>query len=85
MIWLIYWSFRAMVGFGILMSVAAIVGIYLWWRGSLTESPRYLAVLPFLIVLPYVANATGWVLTELGRQPWIVQGLMKTEEGCRPT
>jgi cytochrome bd ubiquinol oxidase subunit I len=84
MVWLIYWSFRAMVGFGILMSVAAIVGIYLWWRGSLTASPRYLAVLPFLIVLPYVANATGWILTELGRQPWIVQGLMKTEQGLSP-
>jgi cytochrome bd ubiquinol oxidase subunit I len=84
MIWMLYWSFRAMVGFGALMSLVAIVGLFLWWRGRLTESPRYLALLPFLIVLPYVANATGWILTEVGRQPWIVQGLMKTEEGLSP-
>lgn len=84
MIWLIYWSFRAMVGFGFIMSLVSIVGIYLWRRGSLTTSPRYLSLLPFLIALPYVANATGWVLTEVGRQPWIVQGLMKTEEGLSP-
>jgi len=84
LIWMLYWSFRAMVGFGALMSLVAIVGLFLWWRGTLTESPRYLALLPFLIVLPYVANATGWILTEVGRQPWIVQGLMKTEEGLSP-
>ncbi|MFW6184875.1 MAG: cytochrome ubiquinol oxidase subunit I [Chloroflexota bacterium] len=84
MIWMTYWSFRAMVGFGALMAVLAIVGIFLWWRGRLAQSRWFLAVLPFAIVLPYVANGTGWMLTELGRQPWIVQGLMRTEEGLSP-
>ncbi|MFW5943586.1 MAG: cytochrome ubiquinol oxidase subunit I [Chloroflexota bacterium] len=84
MIWMTYWSFRAMVGFGALMAVLAIVGILLWWRGRLAQSRWFLAALPFAIVLPYVANGTGWMLTELGRQPWIVQGLMRTEEGLSP-
>lgn len=84
MIWLIYWSFRAMVGFGVLMSLIALVGIFLWWRGTLAQTKWYLALLPFTIVLPYVANSTGWMLTEMGRQPWIVQGLMRTEHGVSP-
>ncbi len=84
MIWMIYWSFRAMVGFGGLMSIIAIVGLILWWRGKLETSRWFLYILPFTIILPYVANSTGWVLTELGRQPWIVQGLMRTEQGVSP-
>ncbi len=84
MIWMTYWSFRAMVGFGGLMSLIAIVGIYLWWRGRLAQTKWFLRLLPFTIILPYVANSTGWMLSELGRQPWIVQGVMRTEEGLSP-
>lgn len=84
MIWMTYWSFRAMVGFGILMSLISIAGIFLWWRGKLAGSRRFLALLPFAIVLPFIANSTGWMLSELGRQPWIVQGLMRTEQGLSP-
>lgn len=84
MIWMIYWSFRAMVGFGVLMSAIAVVGIFLWWRGKLAQARWFLLLLPFTILLPYVANSTGWMLTELGRQPWIVQGLMRTEQGLSP-
>ncbi|MCA9973741.1 MAG: cytochrome ubiquinol oxidase subunit I, partial [Anaerolineales bacterium] len=84
MIWLIYWSFRAMVGFGGLMSLVAVAGLFLWWRGKLAQARWFLRLLPFTIILPYVANATGWMLTEMGRQPWIVQGLMRTEQGLSP-
>lgn len=84
MIWMLYWSFRAMVGFGGVMSLLATIGLFLWWRGRLENARWFLAILPFTIVLPYIANATGWMLTELGRQPWIVQGLMRTEEGLSP-
>ena len=73
-----------MVGFGILMSLTSIVGIFLWWRGKLAQTRWFLGLLPFTIILPYVANSTGWMLTELGRQPWIVQGLMRVEEGLSP-
>jgi len=84
MIWMIYWSFRAMVGLGFLMTFIAIFGLFLWWRNRLEYTKWFLMVLPFAIVLPYIANATGWVMAELGRQPWIVQGLMRTEDGISP-
>lgn len=63
MIWLIYWSFRAMVGFGMLMSLIALVGILLWWRNRLEKSRWFLALLLFTVILPYVANSTGWTPT----------------------
>jgi len=73
-----------MVGFGMFMGVIATVGLFFWWRGKLQTTRWFLLALPFTIVLPYIANSTGWVLTELGRQPWIVQGLMRTEQGVSP-
>lgn len=84
MIWMLYWSFRAMVGFGILMTFIALVGVVLWWRKTLSTAGWYLAPLPILIALPYIANSTGWMITELGRQPWIVQGLMRTQDAISP-
>ena len=84
MIWMIYWSFRAMVGFGILMSLISMVGLVLWRMGRLDNAQWFLRLLPFAIFLPYVANSTGWMLTEMGRQPWIVQGLMRIEDAVSP-
>ena len=46
---------------------------------------RLLGLFPFAIALPYLANSTGWMLTEMGRQPWVVFGLMKTEDAFSPT
>ena len=48
------------------------------------ENARWLRWAPWLIALPYIANACGWVLTEMGRQPWLVQGLLKIEDGVTP-
>ena len=81
---LIYWSFRAMVGAGFLMLALAAFGLYLSLRERFTAVPRYLQVLPFAIVLPYVANSAGWIMTEMGRQPWIVFGLQRTEDAVSP-
>ena len=50
-------------------------------RDRVTTPKWFLRVLPFAIVLPFLANSTGWLLTEMGRQPWIVFGLMKTADG----
>lgn len=83
-IWLTYWSFRAMVGFGFLMVFISLFGILQWWRGKLLKPNWFMWVLPFAILLPYIANGTGWMLTEMGRQPWIVQGMMRIEEGISP-
>jgi cytochrome d ubiquinol oxidase subunit I len=77
----IYWSFRIMVGAGFLMVFLALFGLYLALRDRFADSRRFLKLLPFAIVLPFVGSTTGWLMTELGRQPWIVYGLMRTEDG----
>jgi cytochrome d ubiquinol oxidase subunit I len=77
----IYWSFRLMVGAGFLMLFFAAVGLYLVLKNKFEGSRRFLKLLMPAILLPYVATSTGWLMTELGRQPWIVFGLMKTEDG----
>ena len=80
----IYWSFRAMVGAGFLMLAVAAYALYHIMRGSASERIRLLRFLPYAILLPYLANTTGWMMTELGRQPWVVFGLMKTEAAYSP-
>ena len=77
----IYWSFRAMVGAGFLMIALASLGLYLLIKNKFESSPRFLKILPWAILLPYIGTSTGWLMTELGRQPWIVFGLMRTAEG----
>jgi cytochrome d ubiquinol oxidase subunit I len=79
-----YWTFRVMVGVGFLMAFLALLTLYLLARNRLEANPRYLLLLIPAIFLPYLANTAGWFLTELGRQPWIVFGLMKTESGVSP-
>jgi len=79
-----YWSMRTMAYAGMLMFLVAALGAWLYWRKRL-ESARWfhwtaLAAIP----LPYIAATAGWVLTEMGRQPWIVQGLLKTADANSP-
>lgn len=80
-----FWSFRAMVGSGGLMVLLALIGLFFVWKDKLVKNKWYLKIMPFAIALPYIANTTGWLITELGRQPWIVYGLQKTAEGISPT
>ncbi len=77
----IYWTFRAMVGAGFLMLFLAAWALFLVLKERLETSSRFLKILPLAILLPYIATTTGWLMTELGRQPWIVYGLMRTENG----
>ena len=75
-------AFRTMVGLGMLFIVLTIVG---WFkRKRLLESPGYLKIMLWAIPLPYIAIQMGWILTEVGRQPWIVYGLMKTSDAASP-
>jgi cytochrome d ubiquinol oxidase subunit I len=83
-IWLLYWSFRAMVGAGFAMALIGLVGLFLSYRKRLPSSRRFLWIAVAAIVLPYVANSTGWILTEMGRQPWIVFGLKQVEQSVSP-
>ncbi len=75
-------SFRMMVALGMLFPLLCIYG---WFqRKHLTESATYLKVMLWAIPLPYLATTTGWTLAEVGRQPWIVYGLLKTSEASSP-
>ena len=80
-----YWSFRAMVGAGFAMLILAAAALLLDRRGQLRRLPFALPLLALAIALPYIGNTSGWLLTELGRQPWIVFGLMTTAAGVSPT
>jgi cytochrome d ubiquinol oxidase subunit I len=79
-----YWTFRVMVGAGALMLLLAAWAALAVARERIDASRTLLAALAPAIVLPYVANSTGWIFTELGRQPWIVFGLQKTAAGVSP-
>lgn len=82
---LTYWSFRLMVGAGFAMVGLAILAWLLPRTKKLARwVPLLLLILIPAILLPYIANTTGWLMTEMGRQPWIVYGVMKTEQGVSP-
>jgi cytochrome bd ubiquinol oxidase subunit I len=75
-----YWTFRFMVGAGFLMMFLALLALYPILRGRSLSQSRVVQFLPFAIILPYIANSTGWIFTEMGRQPWVVFGVMKTAD-----
>jgi cytochrome bd ubiquinol oxidase subunit I len=77
-----YWTFRLMVGFGLLMGLLALVGLWVFRRGRI---PRWFALAAVgSLALPVLANSVGWIFTEMGRQPWAVFGLMTTADGVSP-
>ncbi len=79
---LLYYSFHIMVGLGtIFIAIMAIAVIWLW-RGWLFESNWLLWILMLLFPFPFIANTVGWMTAELGRQPWLVYGLFRTEDGA---
>jgi cytochrome d ubiquinol oxidase subunit I len=81
---LLYYSFHVMVGLGTIFILAmSLAGIWLW-RGRLFETRPLLWMLMLLAPFPYIANTAGWMTAELGRQPWLIYGLMRTAEGTSP-
>src|SRR3984957_11229538 len=80
-----YWSMRAMAYLGALVLLISLWGLWLIRRGKLATSRVFLWVAVWSAVLPFVMNTAGWLLTESGRQPWIVQGIMLTKNGISPT
>lgn len=82
---MIYWSFRLMVGSGVLMILLSLMGLFLFLRKRLVTTRWFLWILLFAIGLPFLANACGWIMTEMGRQPWIVFGVLKTMQAVSPT
>ncbi len=80
----IYWTFRIMVGVGMLMAAVSLFSLYLVLKNQVERPRWFLRLLPFGIALPYLANTSGWLMAELGRQPWIVFGLMRTSDAVSP-
>ncbi len=76
-----YWSMRVMAYAGVLVFLLALWGLWLIRRKKLATSRRFLWVAIWATVLPFLMNTAGWLLTESGRQPWIVQGIMLTKNG----
>jgi cytochrome bd ubiquinol oxidase subunit I len=81
----VYWSMRVMAYLGALMTLIALLGAFFYRRGTLEGKPWFLRTAVAAIAFPYLAATAGWLLTEVGRQPWIVQGLLKTAGANSPS
>lgn len=80
-----YWSFRLMIGFGMLLGGIALVGLWLTRRGRLPGNPWVWRIGLASLALPYLANSTGWIFTEMGRQPWTVFSVLQTSDSVSPS
>jgi cytochrome d ubiquinol oxidase subunit I len=80
-----YWMFRIMMGAGFVMLLVSIVGLWLTRKGRLPESKTVWRLAMFAIAGPVVGHSAGWIFTEMGRQPWTVVGLYRTEESVSPS
>lgn len=77
----LFWSFRVMVAAGLVMTALVLLAAFLMLRNKLENHTLMLKALLFALPLPYIANSTGWYVTEGGRQPWMVTGLQTVEKG----
>ncbi len=82
---LTYYAYHVMVGLGMIFAAASGLAAFLLLAGRLWRARLMLWCLMLLMPFPYVANEAGWIVTEVGRQPWIIYGLMKTAQGGSPT
>ncbi|WP_434985519.1 cytochrome ubiquinol oxidase subunit I [Vreelandella zhaodongensis] len=82
---IVFWAFRVMVGIGLLMMAVSLVGLLMRRNGKVYQHPGYLKALVAMIPMPFVAVLAGWVVTESGRAPWLVYGMMTHAEGITPS
>lgn len=81
---LLYYSYHVMVGLGTIFIAVMVVSAFLLWREALYHSRWMLWILMLAVPFPYIANTAGWMTAELGRQPWLIYGLMRTAQGSSP-
>ena len=81
----VFWSFRVMVGLGMLMILFGLAGLVLRAGGRYWRTPWFLQGLRFMSLTPFVAVLAGWFVTEIGRAPWLVYGLMNQSEAVTPS
>ncbi len=79
---LLYYSYHIMVGLGVIFLIVSTVAVWKLLRGRLYKSRALLWVLMLMLPFPYIANTAGWLTAELGRQPWVIYGLMRTPDGA---
>lgn len=80
----VFWSFRIMVVFGGLMILISMLGLFFSYKKTLEKKSWLLKVLLFTIPMPFIANTAGWIMTEIGRQPWTVFGYYTTAQSVSP-
>ncbi|MGC9457215.1 MAG: cytochrome ubiquinol oxidase subunit I [Halothiobacillaceae bacterium] len=81
----VFWSFRVMVGIGVILIIMGAWGVWRMARGRLGEDSLYLRLASWSIPLPFIAVLAGWFVTEIGRQPWVVYGMMNHAEALTPS
>jgi cytochrome d ubiquinol oxidase subunit I len=82
---IIFWSFRIMVGIGLLMLLVVATANWLRWKGRLYDTAWFLRICEACLPLGFAAVIAGWVTTEVGRQPWVIYGLMRTSDAVTPS
>jgi len=81
----IYWSFRLMTGIGFFLIALGAWGVYLARRRKLSEVRWFHRIALWSLTLPFLANLFGWIVTEIGRQPWVVYGELLVSDGVSPS
>lgn len=81
---IVFWSFRVMVGIGMLMLICGWVGVFLFWRKRLFEARWFHAVIAAMTPAGFIAILAGWFVTEVGRQPYTVYGVLRTDQSHSP-
>lgn len=80
----VFFSFRLMLAIGMLMIAIGLIGSLLWWRKRLFLHRRYLTAVSYCWPLGFIAILAGWMVTEIGRQPWIAYGVLRTADATSP-
>ena len=81
---LLYYAYHIMVGLGTILILIMAVSAFLLWRNQLEQARKMLWVLMLAVPFPYIATTAGWWTAELGRQPWVVHGLLRTADSLSP-
>lgn len=82
---IVFQSYHGMIIIGLFLTAITLIGCFLWWRGKLFDTKWLLNIYVWSVLGPQIANQLGWITAEVGRQPWIVYGLLRTSEGLSKT
>jgi cytochrome d ubiquinol oxidase subunit I len=81
---IVFWAFRLMVGIGLVLTAIALFGAFLRWRGRLYDTGWFSMLCAFASPLGFIAVVSGWTVTEVGRQPYVVYGHLRTTDAIAP-